>query len=107
MVPCGPRCVGEDCKTRPSFGMPGGQPISCAGHKAPDMIRLTGGRCDCPEGCDRHPSFGPPGGKASRCLKHKEPGMTSTYGYRYVRQRPEKRKRRMPGGEGDEREDEE
>ena len=68
-------CRTLKCPKRASFGIPGGPPVACTGHKEPGMVNVLSKRCDHPGGCATIPTFGHPGGSAARCSAHKEPGM--------------------------------
>ena len=69
-----PRCIEDNCSTRPNYGLPNGKPTHCSTHKKENMINLYSKKCLF-ENCMKEPNFGNPNGKPEYCTEHKKPNM--------------------------------
>jgi hypothetical protein len=65
-----PKCIEENCSTRPTYGLPNGKATYCSIHKKDNMVNLKSPKCQ-HENCNTIPTFGVPGGKALYCINHK------------------------------------
>lgn len=71
-----PECIQSDCKTMPTFGLPGGDALYCKEHIPQDRneyVDVKHSKCK-QKGCDKRPTFGDTSGVPLYCALHKEEG---------------------------------